>query len=106
MRRKPRKPAPEWSSVGSFVEDSLKRLGVRQEVHKVSLEEWCRKWLGEAGSRSLAKVTVRKGQVTWEFRHPAWRQEIQARQGEALKALQAAFPAEGYKELKTALARS
>jgi hypothetical protein len=92
--------------VGTFVEDSLKRLGVRQQVHKVGLEEWCRRWLGEAGGRALVRVTVKKGVVTWEFRHGAWRQEVLTRQEEALRGLQQAFPGEGYRRLETVLARN
>ena len=100
-----RKPSPEWSNVGAYVEASLKKMGVRQSVQRVTMEQWCRGWLGEAGSRSLARVTVKKGTVTWEFKHPAWVQEVQGRKGEALRALQEAYPHEGYQDLRAHLAR-
>jgi hypothetical protein len=105
LRPKARKPVAEWSPIGNFVEQSLKRLGVRHEVHKISLEEWCRSHLGESGRRALTRVTVRKETVVLEMNHPAWLQEMQSRRGEVLKALQTAFPAEGYKELQAVLSR-
>jgi hypothetical protein len=105
LRKKSRKPTAEWSPVGNFIETSLKKLGVRQAVQRVNLEDWCRGWLGEAGSRSLARVTVKKNVVTWEFRHPAWVQELQGRKTEAFKALREAYPREGYEDLRATLAR-
>jgi len=91
--------------VGNFIEASLKKMGVKQSVQRVTLEDWCRGWLGEAGSRSLARVTVKKSVVVWEFRHPAWVQELQGRKTEALKAIQEAYPREGYQDLRAVLAR-
>jgi hypothetical protein len=105
VRRKARKPSPEWSPVGAFVEASLKKLGVSHEVHKNSLEDWCRRKLGEGGAKALVRVTLRRGVVTFEMNHPAWMQELSGRQREMLKNIQGAFPDLAVHEMKVALAR-
>ncbi len=92
--------------MGAFVEESLKRLGVSHEVHKNSLEEWCRRKLGDGGSRALARVTLSRGVVTFEMRHPAWIQELAGRQREWLKNVQEAFPDLAIHEMKVVLSRS
>ena len=106
VRRPRRKPSPEWSAVGDFVDQSLKKLGVRRSIQRVTLEEWCRGWLGESGSKFLARTTVKDGVVTLEMKHPAWLQELASRKQELLKKVQERFPELAIREAKVLLAKA
>jgi predicted nucleic acid-binding Zn ribbon protein len=81
-------------------------MGVSQSVHRVTLEDWCRGWLGEAGSRFLARVSVKAGVVTLEMKHPAWLQELASRKQELLKNIQERFPDQKVREAKVLLAKA
>jgi predicted nucleic acid-binding Zn ribbon protein len=88
------------------VDQSLKKLGVRRSIQRVTLEEWCRGWLGESGSKFLARTTIKDGVVTLEMKHPAWLQELASRKQELLKKVQERFPELAIREAKVLLAKA